>query len=99
MSLAAEEFLRRFVQHVLPRGFVKVRHYGLLANRHREGRLDACRRLLLVANAAAGVADVGRDPDGGTVAPAPQACCPHCGGRRLTTIHVPKGERQSWDTS
>src|SRR5262249_20265927 len=36
MTLTAEEFLRRFVQHVLPKGFVKMRHYGLLANRHRE---------------------------------------------------------------
>jgi len=33
MTLSAEEFLRRFVQQVLPKGFVKIRHYGLLANR------------------------------------------------------------------
>ena len=44
--LSGEEFVRRFVQHVLPRGFVKVRHYGLLANRHREAKLAACRWLL-----------------------------------------------------
>ena len=37
MTLAAGEFLRRFVQHVLPRGFVKIRHYGLLANRATRG--------------------------------------------------------------
>lgn len=48
MTLAADEFLRRFLQHVLPRGFVKVRHYGLLANRHREGKLAVCRWLLAV---------------------------------------------------
>src|SRR5262245_26650720 len=35
MTLEGVEFLRRWVQHVLPRGFVKIRHYGLLANRHR----------------------------------------------------------------
>src|SRR5262249_2448900 len=35
LTLPVNEFLRRFVQHVLPRGFVKVRHYGLLANRRR----------------------------------------------------------------
>jgi len=35
LTLSAEEFLRRFLQHVLPKGFVKVRHYGLLANRQR----------------------------------------------------------------
>jgi len=53
LTLSAEEFLRRFVQHVLPKGFVKVRHYGLLANRQRAERLEQCRRLLLVANVAA----------------------------------------------
>ena len=35
MTLAAEEFLRRFVQHILPKSFVKIRHYGLLANAQR----------------------------------------------------------------
>jgi len=39
--------LRRWLQHVLPRGFVKIRHYGLLANRHRAVKLIVCRRLLL----------------------------------------------------
>src|SRR5262249_7486716 len=52
MTLDAVEFLRRFVQHVLPKGFVKIRHYGLLANRQRAERLDQCRRLLLPLAAA-----------------------------------------------
>jgi len=47
MTLEGVEFLRRWVQHVLPRGFVKIRHYGLLANRHRAEKLSLCRRLLL----------------------------------------------------
>jgi Putative transposase/Transposase zinc-binding domain len=47
MTLSLEEFARRFLQPVLPRGFVRVRHYGLLANRGREEKLRACRRLLL----------------------------------------------------
>lgn len=42
MQLSADEFLRRFVQHVLPAGFVKIRHYGLLANRHRQEKLGTC---------------------------------------------------------
>jgi hypothetical protein len=46
MTLDGVEFLRRWVRHVLPRGFVKVRHYGLLANRQRAAKLAACRRLL-----------------------------------------------------
>jgi hypothetical protein len=48
MKLGGVEFLRRWVQHVLPRGFVKIRHYGLLANREREAKLAACRLLLFV---------------------------------------------------
>jgi hypothetical protein len=39
LTLSAEEFLRRFVLHVLPKGFMKVRHYGLLSSRQREARL------------------------------------------------------------
>lgn len=39
------EFIRRFLMHVLPRGFVKIRHYGLLANRNRKTKLVICRRL------------------------------------------------------
>jgi hypothetical protein len=49
LTLAADEFLRRFLQHVLPKGFVKVRHYGLLANRRRRDNLLLARRLLLTA--------------------------------------------------
>ena len=48
VRLTAEEFLRRWVQHVLPRGFVKIRHYGLLANRGRTERLTWCRAVLAV---------------------------------------------------
>jgi hypothetical protein len=75
MTLAAAEFLRRFLQHVLPSGFVKVRHYGLLANRSREANLRVCRALLLVVAAAALVAAA----LGGGEATGPPPC-PHCGG-------------------
>ncbi len=46
MSLAADEFIRRFLLHVLPRGFQRIRHFGLLSNRHREVKLARCRCLL-----------------------------------------------------
>jgi putative transposase/transposase-like zinc-binding protein len=49
LTLDADEFLRRFLLHVLPRGFVKIRHCGLLANRGRDEKLTQCRRLLVVA--------------------------------------------------
>jgi hypothetical protein len=79
MTLKADEFLRRFVQHVLPSGFVKVRRYGLLANRQGEVRLAVCRRLLLVTNVAATLASADTVP----VAPPQPRCCPQCGGTRL----------------
>ena len=46
MTLAADEFLRRFLMHVLPNGFQRIRHYGLLGNRHRAKNLARCRALL-----------------------------------------------------
>jgi hypothetical protein len=46
MTLPVTEFIRRFLLHVLPEGFVRIRYYGLLANRHREGNLKRCRELL-----------------------------------------------------
>src|SRR6516225_6533913 len=79
MTLDAHEFLRRFVQHALPKGFVKIRHYGLLANAQRQARLTVCRRLLLVANTAAALPGLETAP----LTPAAPPCCPHCGGTRL----------------
>jgi hypothetical protein len=46
MKLRGVEFLRRFLLHVLPKGFVRIRHFGLLANRVRKTNLDRCRSLL-----------------------------------------------------
>jgi hypothetical protein len=79
MSLTAEEFLRRLMQHVLPKGFVKVRHYGLLASRRRAERLEQCRRLLLAPGAVA--AGPARGEAG--VQPVEPHCCAKCGGVRL----------------
>jgi hypothetical protein len=68
LRLPVEEFVRRFLQHVLPRGFVRVRHYGLLANRGREEKLRLCRRLLA-------------QPSGPPVEATPEQprVCPACG--------------------
>ena len=46
MRLPAVEFIRRFLLHSLPKGFMRIRHYGLLANRSRHQALDICRQLL-----------------------------------------------------
>lgn len=45
MTLPAEEFIRRFLLHILPHRFVRIRYYGLFANRHRERQLARCRAL------------------------------------------------------
>jgi hypothetical protein len=46
MTLSADEFIRRFLLHVLPDGFQRIRYYGFLGNRNRQHKLDQCRRLL-----------------------------------------------------
>ncbi|HVI11017.1 MAG TPA: transposase, partial [Candidatus Binatia bacterium] len=51
MTLSADEFIRRFLLHVLPNGFHRIRYYGFLANPHRQAKLELCRQLLGVAPA------------------------------------------------
>jgi hypothetical protein len=46
MALPVDEFLRRFLLHILPTGFMRIRHFGLLVNRTRHATLDRCRHLL-----------------------------------------------------
>jgi hypothetical protein len=79
MTLPADEFLRRFTQHVLPKGFVKVRHGGLLANRHRAERLHLCRELLRDPGKPDAITTISP-----TILPVVEACCPNCGGSRFT---------------
>jgi hypothetical protein len=52
MTLTAGEFLRRFLLHLLPKGFVRIRHFGFLANRQRKVLLEKCRVALSVPTAA-----------------------------------------------
>jgi Putative transposase/Transposase zinc-binding domain len=91
MELNASEFLRRFLQHVLPAGFVRIRSYGFLANRGRREKVALCRELLGVP-AASGVGPPGGG-DGSAVAITPVRCpvlCPACGeGRMVVIAEVP----------
>ena len=52
MTLGAVQFLRRFLLHVLPKGFMRIRHYGFLANRCRKVKLERCRELLAATEVA-----------------------------------------------
>jgi hypothetical protein len=75
-TLAAEEFLRRFLQHVLPRGFVKVRYYGLLGPRKRH-LLEKAQLLLRAPRVAREQKTEGEPPD---TSPTARVCrCPSCG--------------------
>ena len=76
MSLTVEEFLRRFFLHVLPRGFVRIRHFGLFAHRRRATLLPLCRHLLAAANDPQPAG--GSDTECGS--PRPLWLCPQCGG-------------------
>jgi hypothetical protein len=89
MTLSAVEFLRRFVQHVLPGGFVKVRSYGLMSNRFRAERLTTVRRLLLAATVVA-AAGVGGANEPVAIEPVRERCCANCGRRRLECVALPR---------
>jgi hypothetical protein len=90
MALAAVEFVRRFLTHVLPAGFVRVRHYGLLANRHRREKLALCRELLGMAmTTQADIAPTAPDPVTPPVHEAtvtPTRVCPRCGAGRMVVV-------------
>ncbi len=77
MILPAEEFLRRFLLHVLPRGFVRIRSFGFLAHRVRDEQLVLCRKLLH-APAPAVLPSSGETPGLAVPGEDPHRC-PHCG--------------------
>jgi predicted RNA-binding Zn-ribbon protein involved in translation (DUF1610 family) len=88
MTLLATEFLRRFFLHVLPKGFVRIRHFGFLANRFRAGRVKLCRQLLAQA------------PSPPTAAQVPQTAaaiwhCPHCGAAMIIIQRLASAESLS----
>jgi hypothetical protein len=74
MTLGADEFIRRFLMHNLPKGFHRIRHYGMLAAATRKAHLERARQLLSVAPPA---------PDDLTELPDPRWPCPYCGGHMI----------------
>ena len=90
-TLPADEFLRRFSQHVLPRGFVRLRGFGLLANCARERNLARCRAALGVAGGAADSPDTAGElpaerEDVPVAASETQPHCRHCGQATLRPL-------------
>lgn len=77
MTLATTEFIRRFLIHVLPDGFHRIRHYGLFANTSRADNVARARELLVVPKPQSNAADKTEEP------PTPEHPCPCCGGRMI----------------
>jgi hypothetical protein len=88
MELPAAEFLRRFLLHVVPPHFVRIRHFGLLANRTRQEKLARCRQLLAVAAVVATALLPPRNGamPGAEASEATSTRCPVCGGGSLRII-------------
>jgi hypothetical protein len=91
MTLAANEFIRRFLLHVLPEGFQRIRYYGFLANRYREQKLARCRQLLAMPpeppddHAAGDYRDQYHELTGASLTD-----CPACQRGRMVIIQVLK---------
>jgi Putative transposase/Transposase zinc-binding domain len=79
MTLDAAEFIRRFLLHVLPSGFHRIRHYGLLAGAVRAHNIERARRLLAASTSESARAEADSD----TETPSPAHRCPCCGGRMI----------------
>jgi Putative transposase/Transposase zinc-binding domain len=87
MTLKATEFIRRFLLHVLPSGFVRIRHYGFLANRVCREKLALCRALLGVEEAPVPVApEPATEPKATVAGEAAASVCPSCGEGRMVIV-------------
>ena len=89
MTLTADEFMRRFLLHVLPGGFHRIRHFGLIANNGRKEKLATARELLTMAPVAtvevtetAATADLVR----------PTFVCTHCGAAMIIIETLLRGQ-------
>jgi hypothetical protein len=90
LTLPVDEFLRRFLLHVLPRGFVRIRHFGFLASRRRGALIPLCKQLL---PAAVPTPHCVPDHSTSNCQTAPLWTCPRCGGsmvliERLTAVQI-----------
>jgi len=83
MTLDAMEFIRRFLQHVLPDGFVRMRYYGFMANRNRSANIELCRKLIGASRY--------HEPNCVGVATAEsekRVICPKCGGQMINVREI-----------
>ena len=90
MTLSPDEFMRRFLLHVLPGGFHRIRHFGLIANNGRKEKLALARELLNVVPAAAVTETNGDEPIDEPVRPA--FVCAHCGAQMIILETFVRGQ-------
>jgi hypothetical protein len=83
MTLDAVEFIRRFLLHVLPSGFVRIRQFGFLTNRVRKQKLILCRILLATSQPPIPI-----DSEDSTTSVEDPHCCPICKLGRLVVIEI-----------
>lgn len=95
MTLDADEFIRRFLLHVPPPGFQRIRYYGFLGNRHREEKLAQCRTLLAMPPPAAEQCEAPADyrEQYQAITGASLTECPACHAGRMLVIEVINGPR------
>ena len=89
MTLPVEEFLRRFLLHVLPRGFVRIRFFGFMANRRRAQLLPICRNML--------GPDSESEPESEITDKQSAWLCPHCGGAMIVIQRI-TAEQLFWES-
>jgi hypothetical protein len=103
MTLDVDEFIRRFLLHVLPDGFHRIRHYGYLANGGRVAKLAHCRRLLAAPAPAPPVAAADYRERYQQLTGRSLDLCPCCGGRMVQIGIIPRASARTaaapWNTS
>jgi Putative transposase/Transposase zinc-binding domain len=104
MTLSALEFVRRLLLHVLPTGFMRIRHYGIQANRHRHEKLALCRQLLGSEKAAEPVSSEEKgEPSESPSSITPTRVCPVCGSGRMILLKklppMPAGQEAHEETA
>jgi hypothetical protein len=86
MTLSALEFARRLLLHVVPSGFVRIRRYGILSNRHRREKMALCRHLLALDTAIASESLETTEPSESASLITPTRVCPLCGAGRMIVM-------------
>jgi len=95
MTLDAQEFIRRFLLHVLPGGFQRIRHYGFLANGHRRTKVALIRRLIEVIPQAAATTAVKVERAQGVTVDQKASLCPCCGAA-MAIVEILPGTRRRY---